>query len=191
MPQPIPRDARVYVSGHRGLVGSAVVRHLRQAGFANVLTAARQEVDLCDPTALDTWFQRERPRYVIHAAGTVGGIQANIDRPADFLHDNLLIAATMLDAAWRTKVHKLLYLGSSCVYPRDCRQPMQESMLLSGPLEPTNEPYAIAKLAGIKACQAYRRQHGANFIAALPCNVYGPGDHFDPQNSACLGGAGA
>lgn len=186
MPEPINRDARIYVSGHTGLVGSAVVRRLQQAGFGNILVATRGEVDLRDSGAVDAWFADHRPQYVIHAAGTVGGIQANLDRPADFLHDNVLIAATVLRAAWQTGAHKLLYLASACIYPRDCPQPMRESSLLSGPLEPSNEPYAVAKITGIEACGAYRRQHGCRFISAMPTNVYGPGDHFDPRNSHVL-----
>jgi GDP-L-fucose synthase len=186
MTYPIPRDARIFVTGHRGLVGSAVVRHLHRVGFSKVLSATRDEVDLRDGRAVDAWFAEQRPEYVIHCAGTVGGIAANLARPADFLHDNVMLAATVLRAAWQCKVGKLLYLASSCVYPRDCPQPMRESSLLAGPLEPSNEPYAIAKLSGITACQAYRRQHGSSFISALPSNVYGPGDHFDPENSHVL-----
>jgi len=179
----IPLDARIYVAGHRGLVGSAICRRLADEGYHNVLTVSRSELDLRDPATVDAWFAGNRPEYVLHAAGTVGGIEANRTLPADFLHDNLLMQATVLQAAWRHGTTKLLYLGSSCIYPRDCPQPMHEDHLLSGPLEPTNEAYAVAKLAGVKACQAYRRQHGCHFISALPTNVYGPGDNYDPGSS--------
>jgi GDP-L-fucose synthase len=184
----IPCDARIFVTGHRGMVGSALVRRLEAAGFAKLLTATRREVDLRDQAAVDQWFDAHRPEYVVHAAGTVGGIQANRTRPAEFLYDNLMIHATVLRAAWRTGVEKLLYLGSSCVYPRDCPQPMREDYLLTGPMEPTNDAYAIAKIAGVKSCQAYRRQYGCNFIAAMPTNLYGPNDNFDPQNSHVVAG---
>lgn len=184
----LPRDAPIYVSGHRGMVGRALVRRLKRAGFARILTATRSELDLRDQAAVDAWFARQRPRLVLHAAGTVGGIQANIARPAEFLYDNLLIHATVLRAAWQTGVEKLLYLGSSCVYPRDCPQPMREDDLLTGPLEPTNEAYAIAKIAGLKSCVAYRRQYGCHFISAMPTNLYGPHDHFEPQTSHVLAG---
>lgn len=184
----IPRDAPVFVTGHRGMVGSALVRRFEGAGFTGLLTATRREVDLRDQAAVDRWFDANRPRYVLHAAGTVGGIQANRSRPAEFLYDNLMIHATVLRAAWRTGVEKLLYLGSSCAYPRDCPQPMGEEHLLTGPLEPTNDAYAIAKIAGVKSCQAYRRQHGCSFIAAMPTNLYGPNDNFDPVNSHVVAG---
>lgn len=179
-------DAPIYVSGHRGLVGSAIVRALKRAGCTNLLLAGREELDLRDSHAVLAWFEQHRPQFVFHAAGTVGGIQANMARPADFLYDNLLIHATVLRAAWQTQVSKLLYLGSSCIYPRDCPQPMKEQYLLTGPLEPSNEAYAIAKLAGVKACQAYRRQYGCRFISALPTNLYGPGDNFDLEASHVL-----
>lgn len=182
-PANVPRDARVYVTGHRGMVGSALVRRLESAGFTNVLTATRQEVDLRDQAAVGAWFDAERPEYVFHVAGTVGGIHANRSRPADFLYDNLMIHATVLHAAWRTGVEKLLYLGSSCIYPRDCPQPIREEYLLTGPLEPTNEAYAIAKIAGLKSCVAYRRQHGCRFVSAMPTNLYGPHDNFDLETS--------
>jgi GDP-L-fucose synthase len=184
----LPRDAPIYVSGHRGMVGSALVRRLERAGFSRILTATRGELDLRDQSAVDAWFAERRPRLVLHVAGTVGGIQANIARPAEFLYDNLLIHATVLRAAWQTSVEKLLYLGSSCVYPRDCQQPMRENDLLTGPLEPTNEAYAIAKIAGLKSCTAYRRQYGCRYISAMPTNLYGPNDHFDVQNSHVLAG---
>lgn len=182
----LPRDAPIFVTGHRGMVGSALVRRLDAAGFTRILTAPRSELDLRDGAAVDDWFAAARPQFVIHAAGTVGGIQANVARPAEFFHDNVLIAATVLRAAWQTGVEKLLYLGSSCIYPRDCPQPMREADLLTGPLEPTNEAYAVAKIAGVKGCLAYRRQYGCNFIAALPTNLYGPHDKFDLVNSHVL-----
>ena len=182
----IDRDAPIYVSGHRGMVGSAVVRRLQRDGFGQVLTATRQEVDLRDQDAVDAWFDAHRPQYVLHVAGTVGGIHANASRPADFLYDNILIHATVLRAAWRTGVEKLLYLGSSCIYPRDCPQPIKEEYLMTGPLERTNDAYAIAKISGLMSCEAYRRQHGCNFISAMPTNLYGPNDNFDLQGSHVL-----
>ena len=165
------------------MVGSALVKRLDAAGFADIRTAARSELDLRDQAAVDAWFDAQRPAYVIHAAGTVGGIQANATRPAEFLYDNLMIHATVLHAAWRTGVEKLLYLGSSCIYPRDCPQPIREEYLLTGPLEKTNDAYAIAKIAGLKSCEAYQRQYGCNFIAAMPTNLYGPNDNFDLTSS--------
>lgn len=168
------------------MVGSAVVRRLEAAGFTQILTATRRELDLRDPMAVDAWFREHRPHYVVHAAGTVGGIHANSTRPADFMYDNLMIHATVLRSAWETGVTKLLYLGSSCIYPRDCPQPIREEYLLTGPLEKTNEAYAIAKISGLKSCEAYRKQYGANFISAMPTNLYGPNDHFDLKNSHVL-----
>jgi GDP-L-fucose synthase len=182
----IPFDARIYVAGHRGLVGSAVMRRLAREGFTNLLTAGREELDLRDQAAVDRWFDAHRPEYVYLVAGTVGGIWANSRRPAEFIYDNLMIHATVVQAAWRTGVKKLLYLGSSCIYPREAAQPMAEEALLTGPLEPTNEPYAIAKIAGIKLCQAYRRQYGCDFISAMPTNLYGQGDNFDLESSHVL-----
>jgi GDP-L-fucose synthase len=179
----IDRNAPIFVTGHRGMVGSALLRRLTQAGFADVVTATRQELDLRDQAAVDAWFDAQRPAYVIHAAGTVGGINANNTRPADFLYDNLMIHATVLHASCRTNVQKLLYLGSSCIYPRDCPQPIREEYLLTGPLEKTNEAYAVAKIAGLKSCEAYRRQYGCNFISAMPTNLYGPNDNFDLDSS--------
>lgn len=184
--EPIARDSRIYVTGHRGLVGSALVRALQSDGFTSVLTATRAEVDLRDQRQVDDWFASEKPEYVIHAAGTVGGILANSQRPVDFLYDNLMLHATVLRAAWREKVRKLLYLGSSCIYPRDCPQPIREDYLLTGPLEATNDAYAIAKIAGVKSCEAYRRQYGCHFISAMPTNLYGPGDNFDLTSSHVL-----
>lgn len=182
----IDRTRPVFLSGHRGMVGSALVRRFEAAGFERVVTASRTEMDLRDQHQVDAWFEENRPAYVVHAAGTVGGIHANRSRPADFLYDNLMIHATVLHAAWRTGVEKLLYLGSSCIYPRDCPQPIREEYLLTGPLEQTNEAYAIAKIAGLKSCTAYRQQHGSNFISAMPTNLYGPNDNFDLANSHVL-----
>jgi GDP-L-fucose synthase len=182
----LDRSAPIFVTGVRGVVGSALVRRLSREGFANILTATRQQLDLRDQSAVDAWFEAHHPAYVIHAAGTVGGIHANNTRPADFLYDNLMIHATVLQAAYRTGVHKLLYLGSSCIYPRDCPQPIREDYLLTGPLEKTNEAYAIAKIAGLKSCEAYRRQYGCNFISAMPTNLYGPNDNFDLTSSHVL-----
>jgi GDP-L-fucose synthase len=183
---PSPGAERVFVAGHRGLVGSAFLRRLRAEGYRDLLTAPREELDLRDQGAVDRWFESHRPDYVLLAAGTVGGILANSTRPAEFLYDNLMIHATVVDAAHRCGVRRLLYLGSSCIYPRDCPQPMREEHLLSGPLEPTNEPYAIAKIAGIRMCQAYRRQYGCDFISAMPTNLYGPNDDFDLESSHVL-----
>lgn len=168
------------------MVGSALVRRLTSAGFQNILTATRQEVDLRNQQEVDAWFDKNQPEYVLHSAGTVGGIHANQSRPADFMYDNLMIHATVLRAAWKTKVKKLLYLGSSCIYPRDCPQPIREEYLLTGELEKTNEAYALAKIAGLKSCVAYRQQHGCDFISAMPTNLYGPNDNFDLENSHVL-----
>ena len=186
MTQTISKDARIYVAGHAGLVGSAVVRRLEAGGFMNVLTATRAELDLRDQAAVDRWFGANRPEYVYLVAGTVGGIMANSTRPAEFIYDNMMIHATVVHAAYREGVKKLLYLGSSCIYPRECPQPIKEEYLLTGPLEPTNEPYAVAKIAGIKLCQAYRRQYGCDFISAMPTNLYGPDDNFDLTSSHVL-----
>jgi GDP-L-fucose synthase len=172
-------DSAVFVAGHGGLVGSAIVKQLRASSYSNVLTATRSQLDLRDQAAVNYWFRANRPEYVILAAGTVGGILANSTRPAEFIYDNMLIHATVVHAAYLYGVRKLLYLGSSCIYPREAAQPMGEDELLTGPLEPTNESYAIAKIAGIKLCEAYRRQYGCNFISAMPTNLYGPNDNFD------------
>lgn len=182
----IPSDARIYVAGHRGLLGSAIVRRLAREGFTNLLTASREEVDLRHQGEVEAWFRAARPEYVFLVAGTVGGILANSTRPAEFLYDNLMIHGTVVHAAWRTGVKRLLYLGSSCIYPRMAPQPMREEHLLTGPLEPTNEPYAVAKIAGIRLCQAYRTQYGCDFISAMPTNLYGPGDNFDLVSSHVL-----
>jgi GDP-L-fucose synthase len=180
------KDARIYVAGHSGLVGSAIVRRLEAEGFSHILTATRQELDLRDQAAVNRWFAAHRPEFVFLVAGTVGGILANSTRPAEFIYDNLMIHATVVHAAYRDGARKLLYLGSSCIYPRECRQPMKEEDLLAGPLEPTNEPYAVAKIAGIKLCQAYRRQYGCDFVSAMPTNLYGPHDNFDLESSHVL-----
>lgn len=183
MAEAIQRDARLFVAGHGGLVGSAVVRRLEAEGFENILTVSRSQLDLRDQAAVNYWFKANQPEYVFLVAGTVGGILANSTRPADFIYDNLMIHSTVVHAAHLNGTRKLLYLGSSCIYPRDCPQPMREESLLSGPLEPTNEWYALAKIAGIKLCQAYRQQYGCNFISAMPTNLYGPNDNFDLDGS--------
>lgn len=179
-------DDRILVAGHRGLVGSAIVRCLQAAGFGNLLTIDRASVDLRDTAAVDAWFAREQPQQVFLAAAKVGGIHANNSYPAEFLYDNLAIQNAVIHAAWRHGVRKLVFLGSSCIYPKLCPQPMREEYLLTGPLEATNEWYAIAKIAGIKLCQAYRRQYGFDAISLMPTNLYGPGDNFHPQNSHVL-----
>ena len=186
MVQPMPSDARIFVAGHAGLVGGAIVRRLESAGYENLLLARRSELDLRDQSAVNEWMHEHRPEYVFLVAGTVGGIMANSTRPAEFIYDNMMIHATVVHAAWLTGVTKLLYLGSSCIYPRHAKQPIAEDELLTGILEPTNEPYAIAKIAGIKLCQAYKRQYGCNFISAMPTNLYGPGDNFDLTSSHVL-----
>ena len=182
----ISTASRVYVAGHRGLVGSAIMRRHEQAGFSHLLTATREQLDLRDQAAVGYWFRANRPEYVFLVAGTVGGILANSTRPAEFIYDNMMIHATVVQAAHAYGVKKLLYLGSSCIYPRECAQPIREEYLLTSLLEPTNEPYAIAKIAGIKLCQAYRRQYGCNFISAMPTNLYGPYDNFDLTSSHVL-----
>ena len=182
----IDRDAPVFVAGHRGLVGSAVVRRLGAAGFSDLRTVGREELDLRDQAAVEAWFRAEEPRYVFLVAGTVGGIQANRTRPAEFLYDNLMIHGTVVHASHLVGVTKLLYLGSSCIYPRLADQPIVEEALLEGPLEPTNEGYALAKIAGIKLCESYRRQYGSDFVSAMPTNLYGPGDNFDLDSGHVL-----
>jgi GDP-L-fucose synthase len=179
-------DARIYVAGHTGLVGSALVRRLRAAGHGNLLTATRSQLDLTLADPVNAFFREERPEYVVLAAARVGGIMANSTFPVEFLRENLLIQLNVLHAAAEVGVKRLLFLGSSCIYPKHAPQPMKEEHLLTGPLEPTNEPYAIAKIAGIKLCQAYARQHGAHFISVMPTNLYGPGDNFDLQTSHVL-----
>jgi GDP-L-fucose synthase len=177
------KHAKVYVAGHRGMVGSAIVRALQQRGYDNLVTRTSRELDLRDQAAVRAFFDRERPDYVFLAAAKVGGIVANDRYPAEFIHDNLAIETNVIHAAHLAGVHKLLFLGSTCIYPRLAPQPLKEEYLLTGPLEPTNEWYAVAKIAGIKLCQAYRRQYGADFISAMPTNLYGPGDNFDLEKS--------
>lgn len=176
----------MFVAGHRGLAGSAIVRRLAREEGVEIQVATREQLDLRDQAAVNYWFKANRPEYIYLAAGTVGGIFANATRPAEFIYDNMLIHATVVHAAHQYGAKKLLYLGSSCIYPRECSQPMTEAQLLTGALEPTNESYAIAKIAGIKLCQAYRRQYGSNFISAMPTNLYGPNDNFDLQSAHVL-----
>jgi len=180
------RNSRIYVAGHRGLVGSALVRRLRDAGYENLILRTRQDVDLRDPQATTAFFEQEQPEYVFLAAAKVGGIQANNRYPADFITDNLAIQTNVLSAATRTQVRKLIFLGSSCIYPRDCPQPIAEEYLLTGPLEATNDAYAIAKIAGMHTCWAYNRQYGTDYLAVMPTNLYGPGDNYDLENSHVL-----
>lgn len=182
----VPLDAPIFVAGHRGLVGAALVRRLQHEGYRNLLVAPRSALDLRDQAEVDAWFDAHRPAFVLLAAGTVGGIMANATRPAEFLYDNLMIHATVVHASYRVGVRRLLYLGSSCIYPRAAAQPIGEDALLSGPLEPTNEPYAVAKIAGIRLCQSYRDQYGCDFISVMPTNVYGPGDRFDAVSGHVL-----
>jgi GDP-L-fucose synthase len=179
-------DSKIYVAGHRGLVGSAVVRALEAQGYDNLIVRTHRELDLTEQAAVRDFFYVERPAAVIMAAARVGGIQANNTRPAEFIRDNLLIQDNVIDAAYRAGVDKFVFLGSSCIYPKLAPQPIKEEYLLTGALEPTNEWYAIAKIAGVKMCQAYRREYGFNAISLMPTNLYGPGDNFDLQNSHVL-----
>jgi GDP-L-fucose synthase len=180
------RGARIYVAGHTGLAGSAILRALERAGYSNLLLRRHAELELTDAREVAAFFEREQPEYVFVAAAKVGGILANQTYPAEFIQQNLAIALNLAHEAWRAKVRRLLYLGSSCIYPRDCPQPMKEEYLLSGPLEPTNRAYALSKIAGIELCWSYNRQHGTRFLAAMPTNLYGPGDHYDLQTSHVL-----
>ncbi len=179
-------DAAVYVAGHRGLVGSALIRQLQAKGYTNIITRTHAELDLTDQAAVRDFFAAEKPGYVLLAAAKVGGIHANNTYPAEFIQQNLVIQANVIHEAWRSKVKRLLFLGSSCIYPKDCPQPMKEEYLLTGPLEPTNRPYALAKIAGIEMCWAYNRQYGTKFMAVMPTNLYGQNDNYDLNNSHVL-----
>lgn len=177
------RKQRVFVAGHRGMVGSAIVRKLESLGYENILTASRAELDLQDQAAVNAWFAEHQPEQVYIAAAKVGGIHANNTLPAQFIYENLMIEANLIHAAHELGVQKLLFLGSSCIYPKLAEQPMKEDALLTGTLEPTNEPYAIAKIAGIKLCESYNRQYGRDYRSVMPTNLYGPNDNFHPENS--------
>jgi GDP-L-fucose synthase len=177
------KDSKIYVAGHRGLVGSALLRRLHAGGYTNIVTRTHAELDLTNQQAVCRFFERERPEYVFLAAAKVGGIHANNTYPAEFIQINLAIQINVIHESWRSGVKRLLFLGSSCIYPRDCPQPMKEEYLLTGPLEPTNRPYALAKIAGIEMCWAYNRQYGTQYLAVMPTNLYGPGDNYHPENS--------
>ena len=177
---------RIYVAGHRGMAGSAIVRRLQSAGFQNLILRSHAELDLVDQAAVERFFRDERPDHVFLAAARVGGILANNTFRAEFLYQNIMIESNIIQAAWSSGVRHLLFLGSSCIYPRDCPQPIREDYLLTGPLEHTNEPYAIAKIAGIKLCESYNRQYGTRYVAAMPTNLYGPADNYDLETSHVL-----
>lgn len=178
--------AKIYVAGHRGMVGSALVRRLQQAGYGNILTRTHAELDLLDQAATHAFLAQEKPDFIFIAAAMVGGIQANNTLRADFIYQNLMVEANLIHGAWLAGIRRLCFLGSSCIYPRDCPQPIREDYLLGGPLEPTNEPYAIAKIAGIKLCENYNRQHGTHYFSVMPTNLYGPNDHYDLASSHVL-----
>lgn len=180
------KTSRIFLAGHKGMVGSALMRALRADGFNDILTAAKGDLDLRDSRSVDSFFERERPRYVLLAAAKVGGIEANRQSPADFIYDNLMIQTNVIHQSHRHEVEKLLFMGTSCIYPRECPQPMREEYLLTGTLEPTNEAYAVAKIAGLKMARYYYEQHGLRSVCPMPCNLYGPGDSFDPTNSHVL-----
>jgi GDP-L-fucose synthase len=180
------KSAKIYVAGHRGMAGSAIIRNLQQRGFSNIITRTSSEMDLRSQAAVEAFFAAEKPEYVFLAAAKVGGIHANNTYRASFLYDNLMIQSNVIHAAYLNEVKKLLFLGSTCIYPKDAPQPLKEEYLLTGPLEQTNEPYAVAKISGIKMCDAYRHQYGCNFISAMPTNLYGPNDNYDLNNSHVL-----
>ena len=179
-------NSRIYVAGHRGLVGSAIYRLLKKRGFENLITRTHSELELMDAVAVQNFFEETKPEFVFLAAAKVGGIHANSTYPADFMRENLLVQTNVIHESWRNDVEKLMFLGSSCIYPKLCPQPISEKSLLSGLLEPTNEAYALAKIAGIKTCQSYNQQYGTNFISAMPTNLYGINDNFHPENSHVL-----
>lgn len=180
------KNAKIYVAGHRGLVGSALVSRLQARGYHNLVTRTHAELELRDQAVVQAFFAQEKPEYVILAAAKVGGIHANNTYPAEFIHDNLVIQSNVIHSAWQNKVNRLLFLGSSCIYPKLAPQPMKEEFLLTGPLEPTNRPYALAKIAGIEMCWSYNRQYGTKYMAAMPTNLYGPNDNYDLNNSHVL-----
>jgi GDP-L-fucose synthase len=179
-------NAKIYIAGHRGMVGSAIVRRLRASGYENLVVRTHDELDLTDQSAVSAFMRQERPDYVFLAAAKVGGIHANNTYRAEFIYQNLMIQANIIEAAYASGVERMLFLGSSCIYPRDCAQPIKEEYLLTGPLEQTNEPYAIAKIAGVKLCESYNRQYGTAYVSAMPTNLYGPNDHYDLNNSHVL-----
>ncbi len=180
------KSAKIYVAGHRGMVGSAIVRRLRQSGYNNLLCRSRAELELTVQSDVRDFINTEKPDYIFLAAARVGGIFANNTKRADFIYENLIVEANVIHAAWEAGVNKLLFLGSSCIYPRDCPQPIKEEYLLTGPLEPTNEPYALAKIAGIKLCDSFNHQYGTHYASVMPTNLYGPNDNYDLQNSHVL-----
>ena len=180
------KQAKIYIAGHRGMVGSAIVRRLQSAGYTNLLTRTHAELDLIQQGSVAQWMAQEKPDYVFLAAAKVGGIHANNTYRGEFIYQNMMMEANVVHAAWQAGVHRLLFLGSSCIYPRDCPQPIKEEYLLTGPLEPTNEPYAIAKIAGIKLCESYNRQYGTQYVSVMPTNLYGSNDNYDLNNSHVL-----
>lgn len=180
------KDSKIYVAGHRGLVGSAIVNNLKSKGYTNVISRTHSELDLIDQNAVNEFFEKEKPEYVVLAAAKVGGIHANNTYPADFIYDNLMIECNVIKASYNNDVKKLLFLGSSCIYPKMSQQPIKEEYLLSGYLEPTNEAYALAKISGLKMCEYFNKQYGTNYISVMPTNLYGPNDNFDLQNSHVL-----
>lgn len=186
MTGPISKDAKIFVAGHKGMVGSAIVRNLEAKGYTNILTQSRQELDLLDQKAVLAYLKAEQPEYIFIAAAKVGGIQANNVYRADFIYENLMVQANLIHGAHEANIQRLCFLGSSCIYPRDCPQPIKEEYLLTGPLEQTNEPYAIAKIAGIKLCESYNRQYNRQYISVMPTNLYGPNDNYDLNNSHVL-----
>jgi len=185
-PSPLTPHSRIYIAGHRGLVGSALMRTLRARGYTNIITRTHSELDLTEQAAVRLFFAEQKPEFVFLAAAKVGGIVANNTYPAEFIHQNLAIQTNVIHEAFKSRIKRLIFLGSSCIYPRECPQPMKEEYLLTGPLEATNRPYAVAKIAGIEMCWAYNRQYGTKYLAVMPTNLYGPGDNYDLENSHVL-----